>query len=63
MDAALALLRLQGIRVLHYIEDWLILSQSQKRVVRHRDVVLDRIKCLGGAPGRVCFHHFVEQPF
>ena len=28
MDAALAPLRLQGIRILNYINDWLILAQS-----------------------------------
>ena len=35
MDAALAPLRLQGIRILNYIDDWLILAQSREMAVRH----------------------------
>ncbi len=40
MDAALAPLRLQGIRVLNYLDDWLILAHSRELVSRHRDIVL-----------------------
>ncbi|XDV51917.1 hypothetical protein PO909_020709 [Leuciscus waleckii] len=47
MDAVLAPLRLQGIRVLNYIDDWLILARSREMAVRHRDVVLAHIRCLG----------------
>ncbi len=47
MDAALAPLRLQGIRVLNYIDDWLILAQSREMAVRHQDVVLGHIQSLG----------------
>ncbi|XDV36609.1 hypothetical protein PO909_006355 [Leuciscus waleckii] len=47
MDAALAPLRLQGIRVLNYLDDWLILAQSEQLAVRHRDVVLSHIKRFG----------------
>ena len=47
VDAALAPLRLQGIRVLYYISDLLILAQSEQMAVRHRDVVLSHIKMLG----------------
>ncbi|XP_032363307.1 uncharacterized protein LOC116675969 [Etheostoma spectabile] len=47
MDAALAPLRLQGIRVLNYIDDWLILAQSRELAVRHRDVVLAHLLRLG----------------
>ncbi len=46
VDAALAPLRLQGIRILNYIDDWLILAQSEM-AVRHRDVVLAHMKELG----------------
>ncbi len=35
IDAALAPLRLQGIRILNYIDDWLILAQSEQMAVRH----------------------------
>ncbi|KAI2647838.1 Transposon Ty3-G Gag-Pol polyprotein [Labeo rohita] len=47
VDAALAPLRLQGIRILNYIDDWLILAQSEMEAVRHRDVVLAHMKALG----------------
>ncbi len=47
VDAALAPLRLQGIRILNYIDDWLILAHSEQMAVRHRDVVLAHMKELG----------------
>ncbi len=47
MDAALAPLRLQGIRVLNYLDDWLILAHSRELVSRHRDIVLNHIHSLG----------------
>ncbi|KAL0148327.1 hypothetical protein M9458_056389 [Cirrhinus mrigala] len=47
VDASLAPLRLQGIRILNYIDDWLILAQSEMVAVRHRDVVLAHMKELG----------------
>ncbi len=47
MDAALAPLRLQGIRVLNYLDDWLILAHSRELVSRHRDMVLGHIHSLG----------------
>ncbi len=47
LDAALVLLRLQGIRIKNYIDDWLILPQSHQLAVRHRDVVLAHMKKLG----------------
>ncbi len=47
MDAALAPLKLQRIRVLNYIDDWLKLAQSREMAVRHRDVVLGHIWSLG----------------
>ncbi len=37
VDAFLVLLRLQGIRIMNYIDDWLILAQSHQLAVRHRD--------------------------
>ncbi|KAI2645069.1 hypothetical protein H4Q32_028444 [Labeo rohita] len=47
LDAALALLRLRGIRILNCIDDWLILAQSEHMAVQHRDVVLAHLKELG----------------
>ncbi len=47
MDAALAPLRLQGTRVLNYLDDWLILAHSRELVSRHRDIVLGHIHSLG----------------
>ncbi|KAI2644656.1 Transposon Ty3-G Gag-Pol polyprotein [Labeo rohita] len=47
VDAALTSLRLQGIRILNYIDDWLILAQSEQLAARHREVVLAHIKELG----------------
>ncbi|XP_016150619.1 uncharacterized protein [Sinocyclocheilus grahami] len=38
MDASLAPLRLQGIRILNYLDDWLILAQSQDQARIHRDL-------------------------
>ncbi len=55
MDAALAPLRLQGIRVLNYLDDWLILAHSRELVSRHRDIVhLDSIQMQARlAPARI----------
>ncbi|CAM4576079.1 unnamed protein product [Leuciscus chuanchicus] len=47
VDAALAPRRLQGIRIMNYIDDWLILAQSHQLAVQHRDVVLAHMKELG----------------
>ncbi len=47
VDAALVPLLLQGIRIMNYIDDWLILAQSHQLAVRHRDVVLAQMKKLG----------------
>ncbi len=47
VDAALVPLRLQGIRIMNYIDDWFILAQSHQLAVRHRDVVLAHMRKLG----------------
>ncbi len=47
MDAALAPLRFQGIRLLNFLDDWLILAHSRESVSRHIDVVLCHIHALG----------------
>ncbi len=46
-NAALVLLWLQGIHIMNYINDWLILAQSHQLGVWHRDVVLSHMKELG----------------
>ncbi len=40
-------LRLQGIRLMNYIGDWLILAQSHQLAVWNRDVVLAHMKEMG----------------
>ncbi len=47
VDAVLAPLRLHGIRILNYIDDWLILAQSERIAAQHRDVVLAHMEVLG----------------
>ncbi len=47
MGAALAPFRLQGIRVLHYLDNWHIRAHSRESVSHHRDVVLRHIRALG----------------
>ncbi|KAI2660091.1 Transposon Ty3-G Gag-Pol polyprotein [Labeo rohita] len=37
----------QGIRILNYIDDWLILAQSEQVAAQHRDAVLAHMKELG----------------
>lgn len=44
MDSALAPLRLQGMLILNYIDNLLILAQSQEMVARHQDAAVARIK-------------------
>ncbi len=59
MDAALAPLRFQGIRVLNYLDDWLILAHSRELASPHRDIVLHHIHSLGlrmNAKKSVLFH-------
>ncbi len=47
MDAVLSLLRLQGVCVLNYLDDWLVLAQSQTQACSHRDLVLNHLSSLG----------------
>ncbi|KAK3556183.1 hypothetical protein QTP70_005576 [Hemibagrus guttatus] len=47
MDEALVPLRLQGICVLNYLDDWLILAHSKVIAASHRDVVLAHMRSLG----------------
>ncbi|KAL0182889.1 hypothetical protein M9458_022264, partial [Cirrhinus mrigala] len=47
MEAALAPLREVGIRILNYLNDWLILAHSQDLVCTHRNVVPNHLARLG----------------
>ncbi len=47
VDAALMLLRLQGIFIMNYIDNLLILAQLHQLTVQHRDVILTHLKKLG----------------
>ncbi len=46
MDAALSPLRPMGIRIL-YLDDWLILTQSQAVLTSHKTLLLSHFDCLG----------------
>ena len=47
MDTALAPLRGQGMRILNYPDDWLILAQSEAELIAHRTVLLSHLDSLG----------------
>ncbi len=46
-EAALVPLREQGMRILNYLDDWLILAQSRDQLCEHRDLVLSHLSQLG----------------
>ncbi len=47
VEAALIPLREQGVRILNYLDDWLILAQSRRQLFAHRDLVLKHLSLLG----------------
>ncbi len=47
MDAALSPLRQMGIHILNYLDDWLILAQSQAVLTSHKTLLLSHLGCLG----------------
>ncbi len=47
MDAALAPLRQMGIRILNYLDGWLILAQSEAVSTSHKTLLLSHLCCLG----------------
>ncbi len=47
MDAALYPLRQKGIRILNYLDDWLILAQSEVELLSHRTLILSHLERLG----------------
>ncbi len=40
-------MREQGVRILNYLDDWLILAQSREQLCEHRDLVLSHLSQLG----------------
>ncbi len=47
VEGALAPLREVGVRILNYLDDWLILAQSREQLCGHRDLVLRHLSQLG----------------
>ncbi len=47
MDTAPSPLRQLGIRILNYLDDWLILAQSEDELLYHRSMLLNHLECLG----------------
>ncbi len=47
IDAALSTLRQMGICILNYLDDWLILAQSEDELLSHRSFLLSHLECLG----------------
>ncbi|XDV39230.1 hypothetical protein PO909_008494 [Leuciscus waleckii] len=47
MDAALAPLKLRGMRVLNYLDDWLVLAQTRSELIEHRTMLLEHLENLG----------------
>ncbi len=47
MDTALSPLRQMGIRILNYLDDWLILAQSEVELLSHRTLILSHLERLG----------------
>ncbi len=47
VEGALTPLREVGIRILNYLDDWLILAQSREQLGDHRDLVLQHLSQLG----------------
>jgi hypothetical protein len=46
-EAAIAPMCEQGVRILNYLDDWLILAQSREQLCEHRDMVLSHLSHLG----------------
>ncbi len=49
VEGALTPLREVGIRILNYLDDWLILAQSREQLGDHRDLVLRHLSQLGAS--------------
>ncbi len=47
VEGALVPMREQAVRILNYLDDWLILAQSREQLCEHRDLVLSHLSQLG----------------
>ncbi|KAI2653070.1 Transposon Ty3-I Gag-Pol polyprotein [Labeo rohita] len=47
INAALSPLRQSGIRILNYLDDWLVIAQSRDTLENHKCQLLEHLKCLG----------------
>ncbi len=47
MDAPLSTLRQMGIRILNYLDDWLVLARSEWELIAQRSLLLSHLECLG----------------
>ncbi len=47
MDAALSPLRQMGIRILNYLDNWLVLAQSEVELISHSTLLLSHLERLG----------------
>ncbi len=47
VEGALVPMREQDVRILNYLDDWLILAQSREQLCEHRDLVLSHLSQLG----------------
>ncbi|KAL0188428.1 hypothetical protein M9458_015527, partial [Cirrhinus mrigala] len=47
MDVAISPLRQKGVRIPNYLDDWLILAQSEDELLSHRTFLLSHFDCLG----------------
>ncbi|KAL0177125.1 hypothetical protein M9458_026019, partial [Cirrhinus mrigala] len=45
MGAALSSLRRKGIRIVNYLDDWLILAQSEDKLLSHRSFLFSHLDC------------------
>ncbi|KAL0203474.1 hypothetical protein M9458_001492, partial [Cirrhinus mrigala] len=47
IDETISPLRQKGIRILNYLDDWLILAQPEDELLSHRSFLLSHLDCLG----------------
>lgn len=47
MNAVLSPLRLSGVRVVNYLDDWLLMAPLAKQLCSHRHRLIKLLQCLG----------------